>query len=75
MTRPLRETTVATRATCRRPGCEKEAGRGRRGLCNSDYQAVARYVALGMITWKEAERRGVVAPKRSTVKDWLFAGT
>lgn len=70
--KPKREVTVVASALCRKPGC-KRSGDYSRGMCESHYRGTAAIVAAGVVSWEQLERRGKVAQKEITLKEWLLS--
>jgi len=69
--KPKREITVAASILCRKPGCNR-LGDYSRGMCESHYRGTAKYVEDGVVSWETLERRGKVAAKPQTLKEWLL---
>ena len=69
----MRERTiVASRPDrCLRPGCPRDAVRGKRGLCSSDYNVQADMVRKRIYTWEQLEQAGICLTKERTSKQWV----
>lgn len=69
--KPVRERTIAASHMCRRAGCTR-LGDHARGMCEPCYRGTHKLVSDGVITWEQLERRGKVAQKKMTLKEWLL---
>jgi hypothetical protein len=69
----LRETTIAARSKCLLTMCKRRSVRGKRGLCDSDYQGFAKLVRDGVTTWRQLEEQGLVLQTRTTLKQLIGA--
>lgn len=50
------------KTTCKTPGCSHEAIK--LGVCGTCYSVVYRAVRAGKLTWKQAEQRGLIGPRK-----------